>query len=173
MSTSTDQVASVANAGRSYERYAWVSLFAFFIIIFLRGIIPAIFGGGSQASSGLKTLTGFTWDQISTQYPGFATFITGVTREVGLGFVGYALLGMAITGRSYRRCERWAWYTLWFAPVFVLSLMALVLTNAEGGGTYPANSGLLTLDIILLALTLIGLILPIRRFFPKSPTDST
>jgi len=151
---------------KAYVRRGWIPLFLFYFVIFLREL-SAIPIGGSGFSSGLKDLTGLTWNQISAQYPGFAAFTNGSLTEGELGSLGFAVAGLVVTYTSYRKGEKWAWYFSWYSVVLLLGFIYLVLTNAEGGGTYPSNGGLLTLDSILMLLALLGLFLPFRKFFPK------
>jgi hypothetical protein len=156
--------APVAETG--YAKRGWIPLFVFFVIILLRGLAGTA-AGGSLFSSGLQNLTGLTWSQIGTQYPGLATFINGSLVEGNLYTIGFAIAGLVISYTSYRKGEMWAWYVSWYAVVLLLGFFYLVLTNAEGGGNYPANSGLLTLESIFMILVLLGLFLPYRKFFPK------
>ncbi len=61
---------------------------------------------------------------------------------------------MAISLTSYRRGDRWAWYTLWTIPAFTVLLYALQLVDPQ-------------VDWLFAAISLVGLLLPYRKFFPK------
>ena len=76
----------------------------------------------------------------------------------GLASIGMGLFGMAITLGAFRRRERWAWVTLWFYPVFwVVHLV---------GRLPPGKDHVHQVGFI--ALSLVGLLLPVREFFwPK------
>lgn len=39
-------------------------------------------------------------------------------RAIGVASIGMGLFGLLITLIPYRRGERWAWFTLWYYPVF-------------------------------------------------------
>ena len=39
-------------------------------------------------------------------------------RAIGMASIGMGLLGLLITTIAYRRRERWAWFALWYYPVF-------------------------------------------------------
>ncbi|MAG36332.1 MAG: hypothetical protein CL878_08820 [Dehalococcoidia bacterium] len=79
----------------------------------------------------------------------------------GLGFTGFAVLGTAITFWPFRRGERWSWYTLWAFPA-VLGLTAGIMYSQKvtGVGSFYAGSAV---------LAVLGLLLPIRKFFPQPP----
>ncbi|BBL80195.1 hypothetical protein RxyAA322_20490 [Rubrobacter xylanophilus] len=64
---------------------------------------------------------------------------------------GMGLFGAAITLSAFRRGERWAWFVLWYYPAF---LTAHILASGSGIPGMP-----------LLLLSMLGLLLPVRRFF--------
>jgi hypothetical protein len=39
-------------------------------------------------------------------------------RAIGVASIGMGLFGVMITVIAYRRAERWAWFTLWYYPIF-------------------------------------------------------
>jgi multisubunit Na+/H+ antiporter MnhB subunit len=39
-------------------------------------------------------------------------------RAIGVASIGMGLFGLLITTIAYRRRERWAWFALWYYPVF-------------------------------------------------------
>jgi hypothetical protein len=39
-------------------------------------------------------------------------------RAIGVASIGMGLFGFLITLIAYRRRERWAWFALWYYPVF-------------------------------------------------------
>jgi len=82
-------------------------------------------------------------------------------RADGLASIGLGLFGALIVLVPYRRIERWAWCALWFYPVFWL---AHLLGNLPPGTDHIHQ-------VAFLALSLIGLMLPVRVFFPprRSP----
>jgi hypothetical protein len=66
---------------------------------------------------------------------------------------GMTIFGLAITLIPFRRGERWAWYVLWYYPVFfVIHIFAF---------------GTLVPDAFFVAITTFGLLGQYRRFFPK------
>jgi len=80
---------------------------------------------------------------------------TPFLRSIGAASVGMGLFGLLITVVAYRRRERWAWFSLWYHPVFWLAHLV--------GGLPPGNDQIHQFAFIVLSLA--GLI-PLREFFP-------
>lgn len=72
----------------------------------------------------------------------------------GLASIGLGLFGGLLSVVPYRRRERWAWWTLWFYPLF----WAVHLFAQLPPGTDHVH------QIVFIVLSLIGLLLPIRVF---------
>ena len=70
----------------------------------------------------------------------------------GIVWVDFNVFALVPTLIPFGRGERWVWYTLWMLPLLWLSLFAL--------------SPDLRLYLVLAIVTVVGLILPYRRFFP-------
>ena len=71
----------------------------------------------------------------------------------GFYFLGVAVLAIAISSTGYRRGKRWAWYVSLSFPV--LGLAEAILYEVDP----PA--------LVLFVLSVPGLLLPYRKFFPK------
>jgi hypothetical protein len=74
----------------------------------------------------------------------------------GVTWVAFNILALVIIQIPYRKYERWSWYTLWMLPLLWLSHFAF-----SPDLTY----------LMLAALTMIGLVLPYRRFFTRSEEE--
>jgi hypothetical protein len=81
---------------------------------------------------------------------------TTLYQANGLASVGLGLFGALIVLVPYRRVERWAWYVLWFYPAF---WAAHLLGNLPPGKDHIHQ-------VVFIALSLLGLLLPVRAFFP-------
>lgn len=79
----------------------------------------------------------------------------------GLACIGLGLYGGLLTLIPYRRRETWAWWAIWFYPVFWAAHLIFRLPP----GTDHVH------QYAFIALSLIGLLLPIRSFFPPG-TDA-
>jgi hypothetical protein len=79
-------------------------------------------------------------------------------RADGVASIGLGLFGTLIAVIPYRRRERWAWFTLWFYPPFwVVHLV----------GRLPPGKDHIH-QVVFIVLSLAGLLLPVRQFFPRS-----
>ena len=124
----------VPRAEKVYEKYAWVFLLPGGFFYLLLGIAftfsPAVLG----------------------------PTVPMEVRFFGVSLIGLTVFGLAITLNSFRKGEKWAWYTVWYYPILFASILAI----EYGDPYFAANSSL------FLGLSLIGLFLPYRKFFPKS-----
>ncbi len=128
----------VTRAEKAYEKYAWTFLIPGGLFYLVLGI-------------GFSTSPGSTLGPFSTPAEELRA------RFLGLALLGVTVIGLAITLKSYRRGKKWAWYTLWYYPVLFASIFAI-----EYGDAYFAGN-----SSVFLVLSLIGLLLPYRKFFPK------
>src|SRR4051794_18906801 len=132
-------------------------------------------GGGhvQRASVSLK----IGW--ISLAIIGFAILVFGLItalmpasggppylRAIGVASIGMGLFGLLITTIAYRRRERWAWFALWYYPLF---WTAHLLSGLPPGKDHVHQ-------VVFIILSLVGLLLPVREFFgrreAREPTTS-
>jgi hypothetical protein len=146
------------------ETSAWVLLIVAALPFLIFGVSALLFGlslsdfpvalpGGPDA---VESLTGMTWDETLRSNPAALTLLRGISRVAGMAFLGFAIFTIVVSSSAYRRGERWAWLTLWTLPAFMFGLL---LHEREGG--------FVQMPAILLVLSLLGLLLPSRRFFQK------
>ena len=87
-------------------------------------------------------------------------------RAIGVASLGMGLFGLLITTIAYRRRERWAWFALWYYPLFWTAHLV--------GGLPPGKDHVH--QVMFIVLSLAGLLLPVREFFPRrgarAPTTS-
>jgi len=110
---------------------AWVSLVIIGVAIAVFGLIVTVWPGSNNPS---------------------------FVRAIGVASIGMGVFGVMITVIAYRRVERWAWFTLWYYPVFWLAHFL--------GGLPPGQDHIH--QIVFIVLSLVGLLLPISKFFPRS-----
>lgn len=91
---------------------------------------------------------------IVTLWPGAqdALFL----RTIGVASIGMGLFGTFISVIPYRRRERWAWFTLWYYPLFWL---AHLLGNLPPGQDHVHQ-------IVFILLSTLSLLLSLDKFFP-------
>ena len=114
---------------KGYEKHAWI----LFLALGVFGVI-----GSLLALAGV---------------PVFGREPATAQRTIGMLFLGFSILSVAASLKSYRGGERWAWYTFWYWVIIPLYFVSF--------GGPPA------LNIPLLIVALLGLLLPIRKFFPR------
>lgn len=130
-------------------------------------------GGQIQTSSRLMTQSAsvlFKIEWISLAIIGIAILVFGLIatvvpassgppylRAIGVASIGMGLFGLLITTIAYRRRERWAWFALWYYPLFWTAHLV--------GGLPPGKEHVH--QIVFIVLSLAGLLLPAREFFPR------
>ncbi len=77
-------------------------------------------------------------------------------RADGVASIGFGLLGALITMIPFHRRERWAWFALWLYPALWIAHLV---------GRLPPGRDHIH-QVVFIALSLAGLLLPIRQFFP-------
>jgi hypothetical protein len=78
-------------------------------------------------------------------------------RAIGVASIGMGLFGLLITTMAYRRRERWAWFALWYYPLFWMAHLV--------GGLPPGKDHVH--QVVFIVVSLVGLLLPVREFFPR------
>ncbi len=97
----------------------------------------------------------FVFGLIVTVWPGSSN--PSFLQSIGVASIGMGLFGVMITAIPYKRRERWAWFTLWYYPVFWIAHLL--------GGLPPGQDHVH--QIVLIILSLVGLLIPVREFFPR------
>jgi hypothetical protein len=133
------------------------------IIFFVLGILtvaaaPIQLLGNPPDPPSPKGFTGLTSDEIAARIPGMADYISSVSRQLGNFMLATGLLMAVVAAVPFRKGERWAWYTMWVAPLLVL----IQLINSRGGNGWQFDLGFVIIGAA-------GLVWPFRRFFPKGP----
>jgi hypothetical protein len=78
-------------------------------------------------------------------------------RSIGVASIGMGLFGAMITLTEFRARRRWAWFTLWYYPIFWATHLV---------GNLPPDKDHIH-QIVFIGLSLIGLLLPARDFFHR------
>lgn len=151
-------------ARKSYESAGW-------IILLIVSIIFALFGLGDiiQATAAdpaiVQAITGMTPAEIGAADPRLLVLVDQQVRAGGAAIMVAGILAAAIAWTSFRGGERWAWYALWTLPLLNVLILLVMYTHTDfSTGVLPPP--LLSAPIFL-AITIVALLLPLRRFFPK------
>ena len=142
-----------------YEKYAWIIIFAIGLITLLTGI-PHIMGVNTDPTTA-EGIIGMTLDELKASNPGFFNLYDFYFRFGGLSDMAFGFLVTVISATAYRMGKRWAWYSIWSIPAFFLASAAITMS------VDPSSSSILPFVTLFVILSLFGLFLPFRRFFPK------
>ncbi|HEX9597361.1 MAG TPA: hypothetical protein VF982_10820 [Anaerolineales bacterium] len=141
---------------RAYQKYAWLIPFILAVLLSLGMAFMLVWGTDPGV---FESDTGVAWSEFSSAYPTVATYLILDERLLAAGLLGFGAYTAVVTYLKYRKGERWAWYTLWFFPGMLALLAALFYLHDQGGtGTWYV--GLATIAVL-------GMLLPVRKFFRK------
>jgi hypothetical protein len=140
---------------KAYQRYAWVILFLLSTLLVVNIVIVAAIEDHAHE---FQEDTGITWNEFAAAYPGVANAYLLSQRLLYVGFTSLALFALIITYFGFRQGQRWTWFAMWlFAGALVLTALLFAPSKRpEIGVLYGAFA----------LITVIGLLLPIRKFFP-------
>ena len=144
---------------RVYEKYGWVVFLALGVLWVVVGLNQT-FLQDELLKSDVELVTETSWGELIASSPVATDFVRWLYGAMGLLKTSWSFLVLAITLTGYRKGEKWAWYTLWLVPILLVSS---ALFNASFVGDFS-----LTLEWIpITSISLLGLLLPIRKFFPR------
>jgi hypothetical protein len=142
--------------GTFVERKAWVLLALIATVIILFGLMVYFGDAAEQARTPIEGSKCCNGQVLSDDAPGWVIdYMAELAQYMGTFMVGTGLFAMALILGPYRRRERWAWVALWYLP-------ALFAIHGFALGSFP-------FDIVPVALTTLGLVLPARRFWRSEP----
>jgi len=143
-----------------YEKYAWI-IFLIIGVMVVAGGIPHALGFNTDPTL-VQTISGQTIENLKTSIPMFFNLYNFYFRGGGLSDLGLAFFIIVISITAYRQGQKWAWYAFWFVPVYFLSWVGLSLTLPS-----ESSSSLIPPLTVFIILSLMGLLLPFRKFFPS------
>lgn len=157
-------VTDIESSTRRFERLGWALLCLTGVPFLIFGTTALLFGlsasdfpvGLPGGPDGVSSTTGVTWDEVVSEQATAMTLLRGVSRVAGLAFLGYGVLVIAVASVPFRRGERWAWFVLWIVPTFMVGLLV-----------HELQGDFFQMPAIFLAMSIAGLVLPYRVFFPK------
>jgi len=143
-----------------YEKYAWI-IFLIIGVMVVAGGIPHALGFNTDPTL-VQTISGQTIENLKTSIPMFFNLYNFYFRGGGLSDLGLAFFIIVISITAYRQGQKWAWYAFWFVPAYFLCWIGLSLTL-----TPESSFSLLPPLMVFIILSLTGLLLPFRKFFPS------
>lgn len=147
---------------RIYEKYGWVVFLALGLLWLVVGL-NQIFLPESLLENDAQLVTDMTWSELKALSPVVSNLVSWLYGSLGVLKTSWSIMALAITLTGYRRGEKWAWYTMLLAVVGVLVSSALFNTIFVG------DNSLMLEWIPITTLSLLGLVLPIRKFFQRNP----
>ncbi len=146
---------------RVYERYAWILLFAMGLLLMLAGLSYIAIGFSETPDQQALLWEGriSTAPLLEESPPQLSVVFGQVLRSWGIYELGFGVFVMAVTLISFRKRERWSWFVLWLLPAALLTELLNVLWAGMNPGPIP----------IFLVISILGLVLPFRRFFRAPP----
>ena len=147
-----------------YQTYAWVVLLVVCTLSLLIGLGDFILAGDGDPAL-VESMIGTSWLEMKVSTSRVANLINLLTRILGAWLIGFSILGIGISSKGYRNGEKWAWWALWALPLtFALIFAAFFTAERVPGSSIPpalfSAPGLFVLSIL-------GLLLPVRKFFPR------
>ncbi len=137
---------------KGYEKHAWILVFASSALLLTYSLLFLFF------LLRPPEIVGKTVGEIAAFSPGLASFLEVTVIFSGVATLGLGIFGMVIARVSYRKAERWAWYALWYLPIFTV---AGIVVDFSIWGSIAFTF------IIIAILSILGQLLSYRRFFHK------
>jgi len=144
---------------RVYEKYAWVVYLAL-------GLLWAVVGFNQTflpdelLEGDVKLIIDLSWGELKALSPVATDFVRWLYGAMGLLKMSWSFLVLAITLTGYRKGEKWAWYTLWLVPI-------LLVSSALFNVSFVGDFSLMLEWIPITTISVLGLLLPYRKFFSK------
>ncbi len=124
------------------------------------GGIPHTLGVNSDPTTP-EGIIGMGLSEFEVSNPNFFNLYDFYFRAGGWSDMGFAYFVIAISATAYRKGEKWAWYILWVVPAFFLGHAAIAMNFGQ------SIAHLIPFLAVFTVLSTLGLLLPIRKFFPK------
>jgi len=144
---------------RVHEKYAWVVFLALGLLWVVVGLYSVFLPEGVFEAD-VQSVTNMPWSELKASSPVAADFVIFIYGLLGLLKISWSFFVLAITLTGYRRGEKWAWYTMWSVPV-------LLASNALFSVIFIGDVSQTLQFIPITTITLLGLLLPYRKFFPR------
>jgi hypothetical protein len=144
---------------RAYEKYAWVVYLALGLLWLVVGLTQ-VFNPDALLEDDAQHVIGMSLSELEASSPEANELVRSLYGAIGMLKTSWSLLVLAITLTGYRRGEKWAWYTLWLVP-------ALLVGTGVFNAVFLADVSEMLQWIPITTVSLVGLLLPYRKFFPR------
>jgi hypothetical protein len=109
-----------------------------------------------------QRITGMSLSELEALNPAATKLIFWLVGTLGNLKMNWSLFIIAITLTGYRKGEKSAWYAMWLAP-------AVLVCQAIFDAVYLGDVNEVLKWIPITTISVVGLLLPYRKFFPKQP----
>ena len=144
---------------RVYEKYGWLIFLALGLLWVVYGLSELF---NPDALPDAQHVTGMSLSELEASSPAAIELVRFLYGVIGNLKTSWSFLVLAITLTGYRKGERWAWFTLWLVPA-ILVCQGIINSILLG----DINEMLQWIPTT--TLSLLGHLLPIRKFFPRKP----
>jgi hypothetical protein len=144
---------------RAYVKYGWVVYLALGLLWLVVGLTQ-VFDPEALLDDDALHITGLSLSELEVKSPEATELIYFLYGALGMLKTSWSFLVLAITLTGFRKGEKWAWFTMWLVPAI---LVGQGLFNSVLLGDF--NEMLPWIPIT--TLSLLGLFLPYRKFFPR------
>jgi len=144
---------------RVNEKYGWVILLAIGLVWLWTGLTQA-FSPEALIDNEAQHILGMSLSELEASFPEATELVRFIFGTVGVLKTSWSLLVLSITLWPYRKGEKWAWYTMWLVP-------AVLVHQGLWYSVFLGDFNEMLIYIPIVAVTLLGLLLPYRKFFPR------
>ena len=144
---------------RAYEKYAWVVYLALGLLWLVVGLTQ-VFNPERLLDNEAQHIIGMSLSELEASFPEATELVRFLHGTVGVLKTSWSLLVLAITLTGFRRGEKWAWYTMWLAPV-------VLVHQGLWYSVFLGDFNEMLPWIPVTTVSLVGLFLPYRKFFPR------
>jgi hypothetical protein len=144
---------------RAYVKYGWVVFLALGLLWLVVGLTQ-VFNPDGLLENEAQHVTDMSLSELEASCPEATKLVRFLIGALGMLKTSWSLLVLAITLTGYRRGEKWAWYTLWLVP-------ALLVGQGLFNSVFLGDVKEMLQWIPITTVSLLGLLLPYRKFFPR------
>lgn len=144
---------------RPWVKYGWV-VFLFLGLMWLVVGLTQLFNPEALLDNEAQHITGISWSELEASFPEATELARFIFGSVGNLKISWSLLVLAIILMPFRKGEKWAWYTMWLVP-------AVLVSQGIWYSVYLGDFNEMLQYKWIVTLSLVGLLLPFRKFFPK------
>ena len=144
---------------RLNEKYGWVVFLGLGLLWLVVGL-SQLFNPEGLIENEAQHIIGMSLSELEASFPEATELVRFLFGTIGVLKTSWSLLVLSITLWPYRKGEKWAWYTMWLVP-------AVLVHQGLWYSVFLGDFNEMLPYIPIVAVTLLGLLLPYRKFFPK------